>query len=308
MSEAAIENQADDLLNLILTSPDLSRLDDKSRVAYYKAVCDKVGLEPLTKPFEFISLNGKTVLYVKREATDQLRNLHKIDIAIVSREVIEGVYVVTSRATTPSGRKDESTGAVSLAFPKTYKNKKGEVLNHPKAGQPIDGEDKANAMMKAETKSKRRVTLSIIGLGLLDESEIEGITEYPDAPAVAKLEGPVATTDKAKTAEPAQTATPTAAPTTPASPQVPKEVVAPASAQEPAAAASQKPAKTEPPKAAASETGELMPVSRVKMLTSKMTAAGITDDQFLAKFGKPLPNLLKSQSGEVQAFIENHGK
>lgn len=31
----------------------------------------------------------------------------------------------------------------------------------------------ANALMKAETKAKRRVTLSIAGLGLLDESELE---------------------------------------------------------------------------------------------------------------------------------------
>jgi hypothetical protein len=34
------------------------------------------------------------------------------------------------------------------------------------------GEALANAYMKSETKAKRRVTLSIMGLGLLDESEI----------------------------------------------------------------------------------------------------------------------------------------
>jgi hypothetical protein len=33
----------------------------------------------------------------------------------------------------------------------------------------------ANALMKAETKAKRRVTLSICGLGMLDESEVESI-------------------------------------------------------------------------------------------------------------------------------------
>jgi hypothetical protein len=36
-------------------------------------------------------------------------------------------------------------------------------------------------MMKAETKSKRRVTLSIVGLGMLDESEVDSI---PGAKAV----------------------------------------------------------------------------------------------------------------------------
>src|SRR5690606_33168556 len=35
------------------------------------------------------------------------------------------------------------------------------------------GEDLANALMKAETKAKRRATLSICGLGILDETEID---------------------------------------------------------------------------------------------------------------------------------------
>src|SRR6202020_1247291 len=38
------------------------------------------------------------------------------------------------------------------------------------------------AVMKAETKSKRRVTLSICGLGILDETEIETIPESKPAP------------------------------------------------------------------------------------------------------------------------------
>jgi len=43
---------------------------------------------------------------------------------------------------------------------------------------PLKPDDRAHAVMKAETKAKRRVTLSLIGLGWLDESEIESI---PDA-------------------------------------------------------------------------------------------------------------------------------
>jgi hypothetical protein len=35
----------------------------------------------------------------------------------------------------------------------------------------------ANALMKAETKAKRRVTLSIAGLGWLDETELETIPQ-----------------------------------------------------------------------------------------------------------------------------------
>ena len=39
----------------------------------------------------------------------------------------------------------------------------------------LKGEAKANAVMKAETKAKRRVTLSICGMGWVDESEIDSI-------------------------------------------------------------------------------------------------------------------------------------
>jgi hypothetical protein len=36
----------------------------------------------------------------------------------------------------------------------------------------LKGEALANALMKAETKAKRRATLSAVGLGMMDESEI----------------------------------------------------------------------------------------------------------------------------------------
>ena len=41
----------------------------------------------------------------------------------------------------------------------------------------LKGDVLCNAIMKAETKAKRRVTLSVCGLGFLDESEIETIPD-----------------------------------------------------------------------------------------------------------------------------------
>jgi hypothetical protein len=134
---------------------DLSVLNPAAKVQHYIYVCQSVGLNPATKPFEYIKLNGKEVLYARRDATDQLRKLHRVKIDIVCRERIEDLFCVTARATTADGRQDESIGAVSIA------NLRGEML--------------ANAMMKAETKAKRRVTLSICGLGFFDESELDGV-------------------------------------------------------------------------------------------------------------------------------------
>lgn len=146
------------VLEKVLIHGDLSKLTSEERVRYYAKTCESLGLNPLTKPFDYITLSGRLTLYAKRDATDQLRALRKVSIAIVSREKIGDVYTVTARATTPDGRCDESLGAVTIGV------LKGDAL--------------ANALMKAETKAKRRVTLSIVGLGWLDESEIETI---PDA-------------------------------------------------------------------------------------------------------------------------------
>jgi hypothetical protein len=143
------------MIEKVVVGGDLSPLTPAERLAYYRAVCESVGLNPLTKPFDYIRLNNKLVLYAKRDATDQLRDKRKVSVVILSREKVEDVYVVTAKATMPDGRTDESIGAVSVAG--------------------LRGDSLANAFMKAETKAKRRVTLSIVGLGWLDETEIETI-------------------------------------------------------------------------------------------------------------------------------------
>lgn len=141
----------------VLVKGNLQDLNPAQRNQYYASVCKSLGLNPLTKPFDYITLNGKLTLYAKRDATDQLRKIHNISISISERQTIDDVYVVTARAKNKEGREDESTGAVS-------------VLG-------LKGEARANALMKAETKAKRRVTLSICGLGMLDESEVESVRE-----------------------------------------------------------------------------------------------------------------------------------
>ena len=153
----------------VLIQGDLSPLSEADRIAYYSRVCESLGLNPLTQPFAYMRLQGKLKLYALREATEQLRLLHSVSVQIVSRELVEDIYVVTARATLPDGRCDESIGAVFL-------------------GQ-AQGELKANLLMKAETKSKRCVTLSICGLAALDESEVETI---PDAIKVQVPELPPA--------------------------------------------------------------------------------------------------------------------
>lgn len=140
-----------------VTAGNLALLNPEQKLFYYNKVCESMGLNPLTRPFDFIMLNGKLVLYAKKDATDQLRKINAISITITARETVSDLYVVSARGVDKTGRTDESIGAVSIA------GLKGDLL--------------ANAYMKAETKAKRRVTLSIGGLGLTDESELETIPE-----------------------------------------------------------------------------------------------------------------------------------
>lgn len=154
----------------VIINGDLSKLTPDQRVGYYKAVCESVGLNPLTKPFSYLTLSGKLVLYANKDCTEQLRAARRISLRITDRQVIDDVYVVTAEATDATGRTDTATGAVALGA--------------------LKGEAKANAFMKAETKAKRRVTLSIAGLGMLDESEvtsIPGAKPFNDEPVLAPI-------------------------------------------------------------------------------------------------------------------------
>jgi hypothetical protein len=152
-----------EVVEKVVIGGDLSTLNAAQRAEYYAAVCRSLGLNQLTKPFEYLNLNGKLRLYALRDCADQLRRLHGISIYIAKRERLSDIYVVTARAKDRQGREDESTGAVTVG------NLKGDAL--------------ANALMKAETKAKRRVTLSIAGLGWLDETELETIPQRRSAAA-----------------------------------------------------------------------------------------------------------------------------
>lgn len=154
---APAANGAAEIMERVLLVGDLSKLTPDERVQYYARTCESLGLNPLTKPFDYLSLSGRLVLYATRTATDQLRERRGISLTIVGREQTDELYVVTARATTPDGRTDESTGVVSLGR--------------------LGGDALANALMKCETKAKRRVTLSICGLGWMDETETETVRD-----------------------------------------------------------------------------------------------------------------------------------
>lgn len=156
-----------DIMESVIAKGDLGKLTPDERVRYYNEVCRSMGLNPLTQPFSYITLNGKLTLYATRACADQLRKVNGVSLEIVSREIADDILTVHVRARLPDGRVDEDLG--SVAFPSSLK-----------------GEARANAELKGVTKAKRRATLSICGLGWLDE------TEVADIPASAKRPAPPA--------------------------------------------------------------------------------------------------------------------
>jgi hypothetical protein len=89
--------------------------------------------------------------------------IHGVSVTELQEREREGVFLVVAKVANKTGRTDVSTGAVSIGG--------------------LKGEHLANALMKAETKAKRRATLSICGLGFLDGEtelgEISGATRSP---------------------------------------------------------------------------------------------------------------------------------
>lgn len=151
---ATRDNAAGAIAERVVILGDLSQLGPQQRSEYYIQVCRSLDLNPLTRPFSYLKLNGREILYANKDCSDQLRKRDKVSVSIVSREEVGELLIITARATLPDGRCDESIGALPLG--------------------KLQGEARANALMKCETKAKRRVTLSICGLGFLDETEIEG--------------------------------------------------------------------------------------------------------------------------------------
>jgi len=157
----------------VLIGGDLAPLTPEDRLDYYKKVCRSLGLNPLTQPFGYILFKenenspAKLVLYAKKDCAEQLRKIHCVSVipGTVKRTIDEDYATVEIAMRDGTGKTDVATGVV-------YLWKKYEQKMYRLSGQRL-----ADAVMKAETKAKRRGTLSICGLGILDEHDLESMRE-----------------------------------------------------------------------------------------------------------------------------------
>lgn len=169
------------VMEQVLIKGDLSKLSEAERVDFYNATCRSLGLNPLTQPFEYLYLNGKLKLYAKKDATDQLRRIYGVSIVKCEHFWDDEMFHTTAYARLPDGREDVDCGVVHI-------------------GEQVKGDIRGNLILKGITKAKRRVTLSICGLGFLDETEVEDIPQAAMLPPRPELGG-------ANTYAPAESAT-----------------------------------------------------------------------------------------------------
>lgn len=167
-----------EIIEAVIARGDIAQLSPQERAKYYVRVCESIGLNPMSRPFEYITLNGKLTLYARKDCTDQLRTMHDVSVTDLIESERDGVFIVTAKVRNGNGRTDASKGAVFIG------GLKGEAL--------------ANALMKTETKAKRRATLSICGLGFLDETEVEDIADkiVHEPPTPPAIEAPKAEFDQ----------------------------------------------------------------------------------------------------------------
>jgi len=163
-------------MEALLIHGDLERMEPEGRMAFYRKRCDDLGLDYLTRPFDYIRVESqlvkgsfKTILYANKNCAEQLNELHNLSHIILEKRVDPdnaGVYQVWVRVRKPIWNKWTLQDNASIAYREI-----DELGATNIAG--LGGDKLANAQMKAVTKAKRRATLSICGVGVLDETEVE---------------------------------------------------------------------------------------------------------------------------------------
>ena len=140
-----------------LTIGDVSKMTPEVRVQFYRALCASCGLNVLTRPFILLKTqSGELHWYCTVAACEQLRRLHRVSTKILSREFLDAeLYAVMVEVSTPDGRREEAQAVVAMGN--------------------LKGVERANALMRCESKAKRRATLAICGLGMAGaEEEVSG--------------------------------------------------------------------------------------------------------------------------------------
>ena len=140
----------------------LDNLSEAEKHEYYINCCEYYGVPAELNLLQFMWLDSNDgtgekhlVLYAKRGATDLMRGVHGISVDSIEQTLGDGFVIFTAKGHDKTGRTDVAVGSANI------KNLGGRHLD--------------NAIMTAQTRATRRLTLQFVGGGLLDESEVQAL-------------------------------------------------------------------------------------------------------------------------------------
>jgi hypothetical protein len=125
---------------------------------YLRDISEHLGIDPDLNAFDVIRMDNRLQVYARRGTTDMLRESMGIEVSSIDLLDIPGS--ATFRAT---GRKAH----VSAPNPTRQ-----EIAIGSCAIAGLTGQKLSDAIMTAETRAGRRLTLKFTGLGILDVSEV----------------------------------------------------------------------------------------------------------------------------------------
>jgi hypothetical protein len=124
---------------------------------YLRDISEHLGIDPDLNAFDVIRMDNRLQVYARRGTTDMLRE--SMDIDVTSIDLLDIPGSATFRAT---GRKGHAASNLS----------RQEIAIGSCAIAGLTGQKLSDAIMTAETRAGRRLTLKFTGLGILDVSEV----------------------------------------------------------------------------------------------------------------------------------------
>jgi len=136
---------------------DLESMNEEQRQQYVRNVCEHMGVPPELNLVMLTYLDEqdgprRLVAYAKRGATEIIRNNRSINVTELTSKEIGGSIVFTATGKDATGRQEMSTGSRYI--------------------KDLVGRELDDAIMTAQTRATRRMTLQFVGAGVLDESEV----------------------------------------------------------------------------------------------------------------------------------------
>lgn len=144
---------------------DLDRLNDEQLRQYYYDACAFHGVPPELNVLAFTYMDSgdgarRRVLYAKKGATDIIRDRLGISVVDLRKEIFNGTLTYTCFGKNIDGRLEIAVGASYI--------------------EGVTGRALEIAIMVAQTRAVRRMTLQFAGAGLLDETELQADSKTTD--------------------------------------------------------------------------------------------------------------------------------